>query len=82
MAQTSSTNGASAGMPAAAEAPGYQLIVNSQYLKDLSFENPRAPQTLLGQREAPAIDFAELLRREHERALKEQEVGGAPQATA
>ena len=42
MAQTSSTNGASAGMPPAAEAPGYQLVVNTQYLKDLSFENPRA----------------------------------------
>jgi preprotein translocase subunit SecB len=28
------------------------------------------------------IDFAELLRREHERALKEQEAGGAPQPTA
>ena len=172
MAQISSTNGASAGMSAAAEAPGYQLIVNTQYLKDLSFENPRAPQTLMGQRDAPEvnlsadvkarslgpdvyevvltmgaharqgedpvfvvelsyaavvtikdapaeltpllvfvetprllfpfarsviaeatrnggfppllvnpIDFAELLRREHERALKEQELAGVPQAT-
>ena len=28
------------------------------------------------------IDFADLLRREHERALREQEAGGAPQPTA
>ena len=173
MAQTGSTNGASDGMPTAAESPPYQLIVNTQYLKDLSFESPRAPQTLMSQREAPEvnlsadvkarslgpdvyevvltmgaharqggepvfvvelsyaavvtikdapaeltpllvfvetprmlfpfaraviagatrdggfppllvnpIDFAELLRREHERALKEQESGGAPQPTA
>ena len=173
MAQTDSTNGATAGMAAAAESPAYQLIVNTQYLKDLSFESPRAPQTLMTQREAPEvnltadvkarslgpdvfevvlnmgahakqkddpvfvvelsyaavvtvkdapaelvpllvfvetprilfpfaraiiagatrdggfppllinpIDFAELLRREHERALKDQEAGGIPQPTA
>ncbi|HKF71590.1 MAG TPA: protein-export chaperone SecB [Stellaceae bacterium] len=174
MAQTDTTNGASAGMPAAAaQQPAYQLIVNTQYLKDLSFESPRAPQTLMAQREAPEvnltadvkarslgpevfevvlnlgaharhkeepvfvvelsyaavvtvkdapadlvpllvfvetprllfpfaravianatrdggfppllinpIDFAELLRREHERALKEQTTGGIPQPTA
>jgi preprotein translocase subunit SecB len=173
MAQTDSTNGVSAGMATAAESPAYQLIVNTQYLKDLSFESPRAPQTLMAQREAPEvnltadvkarslgpevfevvlnmgahakqkddpvfvvelsyaavvtvkdapaelvpllvfvetprilfpfaraiiagatrdggfppllinpIDFAELLRREHERALKEQEAGGIPQPTA
>jgi preprotein translocase subunit SecB len=173
MAQTDTTNGASAGMAAAAQQPAYQLIVNTQYLKDLSFESPRAPQTLMAQREAPEvnlnadvkarslgpevfevvlnlgaharhkeepvfvvelsyaavvtvkdapadlvpllvfvetprllfpfaraviaaatrdggfppllinpIDFAELLRREHERALKEQAAGGVPQPTA
>jgi preprotein translocase subunit SecB len=173
MAENNPSNGATAS-PAAAEAPAYQLIVNTQYLKDLSFESPRAPQTLMAQqREAPEvnltadvkarslgpdvfevvlnvgahahqkddpvfvvelsygavvtvkdapqelvpllvfvetprmlfpfaravianatrdggfppllinpIDFAELLRREHERALKEQEAGGTPRPTA
>jgi preprotein translocase subunit SecB len=32
---------------AATPAQGHQLIVNAQYVKDLSFESPRAPQTLL-----------------------------------
>ncbi len=173
MAQTGSPNGASGDAAPPADAPGYQLIVNTQYLKDLSFESPRAPQTLMAQREAPEvnlsadvkarslgpdvyevvltmgaharhnddpvfvvelsyaavvtikdaaaelvpllvfvetprmlfpvaravmanatrdggfppllvnpIDFAELLRREHERARKEQEAGGAPQPIA
>src|SRR5579872_3239010 len=173
MAENNPTNGASGAAAAAAEAPGYQLIVNTQYLKDLSFESPRAPQTLMAQKEPPEvnltadvkarslgpevfevvlnmgahakqkddpvfvvelsyaavvtvkdapqelvpllvfvetprllfpfaraviaiatrdggfppllvnpIDFAELLRREHERALKEQEAGGVPQPTA
>ena len=173
MAQIGSTNGASGGAASPADAPGYQLMVNTQYLKDLSFESPRAPQTLMNQREPPEvnltadvkarslgpdvyevvltmsanarqkddpvfvvelsyaavvtikdapaeltpllvfvetprmlfpfaravianatrdggfppllvnpIDFAELLRREHDRALKEQEAGGAPQPTA
>ncbi|HEV3174701.1 MAG TPA: protein-export chaperone SecB [Stellaceae bacterium] len=173
MAQIGSTNGASGGAAPPADAPGYQLIVNTQYLKDLSFESPRAPQTLMSQRETPEvnltadvkarslgpdvyevvltmganarhkedpvfvvelsyaavvtvkdapaelvpllvfvetprllfpfaraviaeatrnggfppllvnpIDFADLLRREHERALREQEAGGAPQPTA
>ena len=31
--------------PPAAEAPS--LIVNAQYLRDLSFENPRAPESLM-----------------------------------
>lgn len=173
MAESNPTNGAAGAAAAAAQSPAYQLIVNTQYLKDLSFESPRAPQTLMGQREAPEvnltadvkartlgpevfevilnmgahakqkdepvfvvelsygavvtvkdapaelvpllvfvetprilfpfaraiiasatrdggfppllinpIDFAELLRREHERALKEQEAGGATQPTA
>jgi len=173
MAETGSTNGAGGDAAPPANAPGYQLIVNTQYLKDLSFESPRAPQTLMAQREAPEvnltadvkarslgpdvyevvlnmgaqarqnndpvfvvelsyaavvtikdapaelvpllvfvetprmvfpfaravianatrdggfppllvnpIDFAELLRREHERTRNEQEAGGAPQPTA
>ncbi|MGH7126384.1 MAG: protein-export chaperone SecB [Stellaceae bacterium] len=173
MAENNPINGASGAAAAAAESPAYQLIVNTQYLKDLSFESPRAPQTLMTQREAPEvnltadvkarslgpevfevvlnlgaharqkddpvfvvelsyaavvtvkdapqelvpllvfvetprilfpfaravianatrdggfppllinpIDFAELLKREHDRALKEQEAGGVPQPTA
>jgi preprotein translocase subunit SecB len=45
--------------PAAAPAgqPGQQLIVNAQYIKDLSFENPRAPQSLRQQTTPPAVDI-------------------------
>jgi preprotein translocase subunit SecB len=32
-----------------------QLIVNAQYLRDLSFENPRAPGNLVGQKGPPAV---------------------------
>ncbi|MGH6990851.1 MAG: protein-export chaperone SecB [Stellaceae bacterium] len=32
-----------------------QLIVNAQYVKDLSFENPRAPQSLMPQPQPPEI---------------------------
>ena len=39
----------------AAGAPPPQLIVNAQYIKDLSFENPRAPQSLMQQRSAPEV---------------------------
>jgi preprotein translocase subunit SecB len=35
--------------------PAHQLIINAQYLKDLSFESPRAPQTLMTQREQPDV---------------------------
>ena len=51
---TQSTNGNSdPGAPAAGMSPAdpaaQQLIVNAQYIKDLSFENPRAPQSLTQQ---------------------------------
>ena len=36
---------------------GQQLIVNAQYIKDLSFENPRAPQSLRQQQGQPAVDI-------------------------
>jgi preprotein translocase subunit SecB len=58
MAQTGSTNGASGDAAPSPNAPGYQLIVNTQYLKDLSFESPRAPQTLMAQREAPEVNLS------------------------
>jgi len=34
-----------------------QLIVNAQYIKDLSFENPRAPQSLIQQPTQPSVDI-------------------------
>ncbi len=34
-----------------------QLIINAQYVKDLSFENPRAPQSLLQQKEQPEVSL-------------------------
>jgi preprotein translocase subunit SecB len=43
------------GQPAAPT--GQQLIVNAQYIKDLSFENPRAPQSLRQQGTPPAVDI-------------------------
>ncbi len=45
---------ATAGAPTA---PG--LVVNAQYVKDLSFENPRAPASLSdGQRQNPKVDVS------------------------
>ena len=35
-----------------------QLIVNAQYIKDLSFENPRAPHSLLQQKEPPEVQLS------------------------
>jgi preprotein translocase subunit SecB len=34
-----------------------QLIVNAQYVKDLSFENPRAPQSLIQPTTQPSVDI-------------------------
>ena len=38
---------------AAAQSP--VLIINAQYLRDLSFENPRAPESLIGQNSPPEV---------------------------
>src|SRR5438874_5253282 len=38
-------------------AQGQQLIINAQYIKDLSFENPRAPQSLMAQATPPSVDI-------------------------
>jgi preprotein translocase subunit SecB len=43
--------------PGAAPAGGQQLVINAQYIKDLSFENPRAPQSLTQPTSAPAVDI-------------------------
>src|SRR6201993_903293 len=34
-----------------------QLILNAQYIKDLSFENPRAPQSLIQQSTQPEVEI-------------------------
>jgi preprotein translocase subunit SecB len=44
------------------QAPGagptmQQLIVNAQYVKDFSFENPRAPHSLMQQKEPPEVQL-------------------------
>jgi len=44
---------APAAAPGAATAPG--LVVNAQYLKDLSFENPRAPHVLANLQQPPGV---------------------------
>ena len=49
---TMSTNGGP-GQAAPQEAP--QLTVVSQYIKDFSFENPNAPQSLTSRQEHPQI---------------------------
>ena len=43
--------------PAGNGGAGHQLIVNAQYIKDLSFENPRAPHSLLNQKEPPEVQL-------------------------
>jgi len=47
-----STNG---GTPNAAKPPSLNVL--AQYVKDLSFENPHAPRSLLPQEEAPSINL-------------------------
>jgi preprotein translocase subunit SecB len=43
--------------PSNGEAGQQQLIVNAQYVKDLSFENPRAPQSLMQQAQPPEVQI-------------------------
>jgi preprotein translocase subunit SecB len=56
MAQISAGNGHEA-TPGAGADTAQRLIVNAQYIKDLSFENPRAPQSLTQQTSAPSVDI-------------------------
>ncbi|HWD59700.1 MAG TPA: protein-export chaperone SecB [Stellaceae bacterium] len=56
MAQTTGGNGQEP-TPGAGAETAQRLIVNAQYIKDLSFENPRAPQSLTQQPSAPAVDI-------------------------
>ncbi|HEX3500843.1 MAG TPA: protein-export chaperone SecB [Stellaceae bacterium] len=41
----------------AAPAGPPQLFINAQYVKDLSFENPRAPQSLIQQKAQPEVSL-------------------------
>src|SRR5258708_33940656 len=56
MADEVTGNGQPAEQPAGA-AQGQQLIINAQYIKDLSFENPRAPQSLMQQAAPPSVEI-------------------------
>jgi preprotein translocase subunit SecB len=42
--------------PAGQPPAGPALYLRAQYIKDLSFENPRAPASIFSLREAPAMD--------------------------
>ncbi len=57
MAQTTNGNGQQTPPPGALPPGGQQLFVNAQYIKDLSFENPRAPHSLTQQGTAPAVEI-------------------------
>ncbi len=46
-----------AAMPGTNGASAQQLIVNAQYIKDFSFENPRAPHSLMQQKDAPEVQL-------------------------
>jgi preprotein translocase subunit SecB len=53
MAGETRGNGEADAMPTVPDGP--QLFVNVQYIKDLSFENPRAPQSLMQQATQPEV---------------------------
>lgn len=53
MAETPNTPEAGANPPEQAEAP--RLMIQTQYIKDLSFENPRAPLSLEQSQQRPEI---------------------------
>src|ERR1700755_3595559 len=56
MADEARGNGQGEMPPATPDGP-QQLIVNAQYIKDFSFENPRAPQSRMQQAAQPSVDI-------------------------
>ncbi len=56
MAEQKAGNGTSDTLATGPSGPP-QLIVNAQYIKDLSFENPRAPQSLIQQTAQPEVEI-------------------------
>lgn len=58
MAQDATGNGPAAPQASIPEQiQQQQLIINAQYIKDLSFENPRAPASLRQQATPPAVEI-------------------------
>src|SRR6201982_1798981 len=58
MAEEARGNGRNDMPPAMPDAAALQqLIINAQYIKDFSFENPRAPQSLIQQTTQPSVDI-------------------------
>ncbi len=57
MAQDETTGPAPNGNGTAALTGPAQLIINAQYVRDLSFENPRAPQSLIQQKAQPEVSL-------------------------
>jgi preprotein translocase subunit SecB len=57
MADTETDGAAVESPPAATPRAAQQLVINAQYIKDFSFENPRAPQSLTQQTQTPAVDI-------------------------
>jgi preprotein translocase subunit SecB len=58
MAQTTQGNGEQTPAPGIVPpAAQHQLVLNAQYIKDLSFENPRAPHSLGQPTAAPAVEI-------------------------
>jgi len=56
MTEAARGNGeAGAPLPAANAAQPQQMIINAQYVKDLSFENPRAPHSLIQPSAQPEV---------------------------
>ena len=55
MAEEAKGNGQNSPPPPSPEPQ--PLIFNAQYIKDLSFENPRAPQSLIQQTAQPSVDI-------------------------
>jgi len=53
MAEETTGNGADSATTTSPQ----QLILNAQYIKDLSFENPRAPQSLIQQTAQPDVEI-------------------------
>jgi preprotein translocase subunit SecB len=56
MSDISNAGGGNGGQAGAQAQP--PITINAQYLKDLSFENPGAPQSLVGQTNPPNIEVA------------------------
>ncbi|MEJ8574965.1 protein-export chaperone SecB [Microbaculum marinum] len=55
--QGGSQGGGPAAGPRTGAAPGPSVEIVAQYTKDLSFESPKAPGSLTGQKSAPPINF-------------------------